>query len=204
MKARVIITAAFLAASISLIAQENGTKEKITYSNVTEFGLLTASPKGVAFEATTAHGVSFDKQHNLGLGFGIGVRLYTTTYSDPYYFYTSKRTNTNVYMPIFLNYRLYFRPEKTFSPHMNIAVGGLMQADDGKGMYSSITMGFRAGKFSFSSCISLMAVNQQETVTKYYDYVDPYNGYIYTTSYSVREWKWSYPFGITLKWGFSF
>jgi len=164
MKARALVLAAFLAGFVSLSAQESETKETTTYSNVTEFGFLTASPKGVSLEATTAHGFSINKQHNFGLGTGIGVN-FSTNYSAV------------SYMPVFVNYRLYFKPEKSFSPHVNIAVGGLITRD-GYGGYSSITMGFRAGKFSFSSGLSFMPIN---------------------------EWfGWEYPFGVTLKFGFAF
>jgi hypothetical protein len=102
-------------------------------------------------------------------------------------------------MPVFLNYRCYLKPQKTFSPHVNIAVGALIP-DEKVGMYSAITMGFRAGKFSFSSGISLMAIPIKEDV---YEPVYDQYGYIYTVQ-TKTEWKIYYPFGITLKWGFSF
>ena len=73
MKARTFLAAAILLVSVSLSAQETETKETIAYSNITEFGLITASPKGVGLEATTAHGISFNKTHHLGLGVGIGM-----------------------------------------------------------------------------------------------------------------------------------
>jgi len=159
-----VLAAAFLAVSASLSAQENETKEPIGYSNVTEFGLLTASPMGVSLEGTTAHGFSINKQHHFGFGTGIGVNF-------------STNHSAVTYMPIFLNYRVYFKPEKTFSPQFNIALGGLV-TQNGFGAYSSVTMGFRAGKFSFSSGLSCMPIN---------------------------DWfGWAFPLGITLKWGFAF
>ena len=166
MKARALVLAAFLAGFVSLSAQENEAKETIAYSNITEFGFLTMSIKGVSLEATTAHGISFNKQHHLGLGFGIGGCFYRSQFGESF-----------GYMPIFLNYRLYFKPEKKFSPHVNVALGGIT-LEEGYGVYSSITMGFRAGKFSFSSGLSFMPIN---------------------------EWfGWEYPFGVTLKFGFAF
>ena len=140
MKPRVFVFAAFLlAASVSLSAQE--TKENIAYSNITEFGFFTTSPKGIAIEATTVQGFSIDKIHHLGLGFGIGGCIYSGF--------------GGAYMPLFMNYRLYFKPEKSFSPHVNAALGGLITVDGG-GVYSALTMGFISGNFSFSSGVSLM------------------------------------------------
>ena len=187
MKARVFVLAAVLAATVSLSAQGSEPNESIRYSNVTEFGFVTASPQGVGLEATTAHGISLNKQHHFGLGFGIGVS-----------FRRNSNPNPVTYMPVFLNYRLYFRPEKTFSPHVNISAGGIA-LEESVGGYASITMGFRAGKFSFSSGLSVMPIYREVETVKYYD--NPYGG---SLSYSVYEEKWVYPFGITLKWGFSF
>ena len=182
MKARVFVLAAILAAAVSLSAQENESNESIRYSNVTEFGFVTASPQGVGLEATTAHGFSVNKQHHFGLGFGIGVSF--------------RRNSTPVtYMPVFLNYRLYFRPDKTFSPHVNISAGGVA-LEESVGGYASITMGFRAGKFSFSSGLSVMPILRDVEVKEPYPY--------YGTCIAIYETKWTYPFGITLKWGFSF
>jgi len=197
MVARAFLAATFLLVSVSLSAQENETKGNISYSNITEFGFLTASPKGVAFEATTAHGVSFDKAHHLGLGIGIGTSMGTTTYD--YAGYSSTETRWVTYMPVFVNYRFYFKPEKSFSPHVNVAVGGLIPREEYMGLYSSITMGFRAGKFSFSSGISMLAIQRENF--KYVEVPNWWGGF--DTQY-VSEWKWAYPFGITLKWGFSF
>ena len=170
---KTISTVVFLFVSVCLSAQEN---ESISYSNVTEFGLITASPKGVGLEATTAHGIAFDKTHLLGFGVGIGINWHSQ--------------NNTAYMPIFVNYRCYFKPNSNFSPHVNVAVGALIPRD-GMGIYSSVTMGFRAGKFSFSSGLSYTPM---QGVGRYSVFYDPY-------------WKpksWYHPFGITLKWGFAF
>ncbi|MDR2011341.1 MAG: hypothetical protein LBQ22_12755 [Bacteroidales bacterium] len=160
-------------------AQESTESENIGYSNITEMGFQVTSPRGVAFEVTTINGICFNKKHSIGIGVGIGVNDHNT-YSD-----------ATAYNPIFLNYRLYFKPGKTFSPHVNLAAGGMI-AKDGGGLYSSLTAGFRAGVFSFSSGLSLFAVQREKT------YQIPYEGY-YT---KVKDWY--YPFGITIKVGFSF
>ena len=192
MKTRALTLAAFLVISVSLAAQEN---EKIKYSNVTEFGFTAASPKGISFEATTAHGFSIEKQHHLGLGTGIGTILL----NQGGYYNKPKRTNSTVYMPIFFNYRVYFKPDKKFSPHVNIAVGGLT-IEDGAGVYSAVTMGFKVGAFSFSSGLSFMPYYR-----KYY-----FHGFFYEAWGTIIEQKsytyteWYYPFGMTLKLGFAF
>ena len=191
MKVKAFLITAFLSASVSLFSQENETKGSLTYSNITEFGFFTTSPQGVAFEATTTQGFSIDKTHHLGLGIGIGFNNYKTT-TIIHYNYSSSDKYTIFYMPVFVNYRFYFKPHKTFSPHLNIAVGGTM-VEEGAGIYSAITMGFKAGKFSFSSGCSFMAFEGEEKTT--YSAIYPY-------SKTVK--KWIYPFGITLKWGFAF
>ena len=78
---KIFVLAAVLLTNASLSAQEN---EKISYSNITEFGLITASPKGIGVEATTAHGIAFDKTHILGFGVGIGIRTASTLILTPF------------------------------------------------------------------------------------------------------------------------
>ncbi|MCL2245756.1 MAG: hypothetical protein FWC10_01400 [Lentimicrobiaceae bacterium] len=175
-------------ASVSLFAQESESQNSISYSNVTEFGVIAASPKSVFFEATTAHGFALNKQHHFGFGVGIGGN-----------FHSDYRTGVEAHMPLFLNYRFYFKPDKRFSPHVNVALGGAILKDGG-GLYSSVTMGFRAGKFSFSSGLSFLAIQRDEA---WYDYEDPY-GYGYNNATWRKESNWYFPIGITLKWGFAF
>ena len=163
-----------LLASVSLFAQENGSEEKFKYSNITEFGFITVSPQSFAFDGTTAHGFSVNKSHHLGLGLGLGGNL-----------------DFGFYMPLFLNYRYYFHQEKKMSPHINVSLGGLW-VEEGGGLYSAVTVGFKAGAFSFASGLSFMAV--QERSYFYYDY-----------NYRVRDgWYVYYPFGLVLKCGFAF
>ena len=169
MGARALILAASLLMCVSLFAQENEKKETYTYSNITEFGYAAASFKGVLLEATTVNGVAIDKQHLFGLGVGFGTNVFHTSFE-----------NVFVYMPIFLNYRFYFKPEKTFSPHVNVSLGGIAM-EEGRGLYSSVTMGFKAGIFSFSSGLSFTPIYYKEKTKK---------------DVSL--------FGITLKCGFSF
>ena len=186
MKVRAFVFSVFLLASVSLFSQENETKETLRYSNITEFGFFTTSPRSVGFESTTVNGFSINQQHCLGMGLGFG---YILGISDDYFFF---------HMPMFINYRLYFKPEKSFSPHLNAAIGGTMITDGG-GIYSAVTVGFRAGKFSFSSGISFMAIEEKvnESISIYGDY-----GWIGYETKTVK--KWFYPLGISLKCGFSF
>ena len=184
MKARALILAAsFLFAEGFLFAQENETKERIRYSNITEFGFITASPQGISLEATTVHGFSIEKQHFFGLGMGFGVNFHN---QGRYY-----RTNdAMIYMPVFFNYRLCFKPNKTFSPHVNIAIGGIA-VEDGAGVYSVFTMGFKARAFSFSSGFSFMPFRITYKSSGYFVDDDSFS-------------EWYSPFGVALKFGFSF
>ena len=184
MKSRAFVFAALLLATVSLSAQDSENKESIAYSNITEFGFVAASPRGFAWEGTTVNGFSIDKRHCLGLGLGFGYLLQT---GDDEFFST--------HTPVFLNYRVYFRPEKPFSPHVNIAMGGVIVRDGG-GLYSALTMGFKSKKFTFSSGFSFMAIKGEKDVYGYDDW--EYYHHLKTVP------AWYYPFGIVLKCGFTF
>ena len=180
MKYKALTIIALVTASVTLSAQENEAAEKIRYSNITEAGFMTTSHIGVAFEATTVQGFSFDKQHHLGFGVGIGMSSHFSYHA--------------AYMPLFVNYRYYFNPKKNFSPHVNASLGGLIK-QEGAGIYSAFTAGFRHGKFSFSSGLSFMAVE------------DGYGYYWRQGSQfpiQVSYPNWTFPFGITMKLGFAF
>jgi len=194
MRARALAFIAFLLVSVSLFSQE---KESIKYSNITEFGFFTTSPRSVAFEATSIQGFSIDKKHHLGLGFGIG--WVNKSYRVNYEYGTYWDWRSTSYMPIFVNYRLCFKPNKAFSPHANIALGGLF-AEDGDGVYSAVTMGFVAKQFSFSSGVSFMAIEEKmkQRIVTY----DDWGNYVSAKTAVFREWY--YPFGIVLKCGFIF
>lgn len=178
---KIILASLMAILFVGAYAQEE--EPKIKYSNITEFGFMMASPKGIGFEATTVNGFTINKKHCLGLGIGIGAQTYREYYEG------------TAYTPIFANYRLYFQPDKTFSPHINVAFGGLM-VSDGEGFYSSVSAGFRAGKFSFSSGVSFMPVFRPSEVYYYDQWESCYSG--------EGPKEWYYPFGIMLKWGFSF
>ena len=204
MRARALVLTAFLLVLVSLAAQESETgetKKTYAYSNVTEMGIITASPRGVGMEVTTANGVSIYKQHHLGLGLGIGACFH-------------RYGGIFTYMPVFANYRYYFKPEKTFSPHINASLGGMV-LDKGYGIYSSLTMGFRvetkgfgypygfgfaAGNFTFSTGLSCTPVYREVYVEKW-DYDPIYGG---TITYREYEVKWTNLFGFVIKCGFSF
>jgi hypothetical protein len=191
MKAKVFLSIAFLSASIiTLFAQEQEHKEIISYSNISEVGFVTTSPRGLAVEATSINGFSINKKHHIGLGVGFGGSFYETYYSG------------TAYTPVFFNYRFYFKPEKKFSPHVNISAGGLL-VKDGEGICFSGTAGFRTGKFSFSSGISFMAIHREEKVIKdgCYSFA-PYSS-SYSYSYKTTVSQWHCPFGITVKCGFT-
>lgn len=202
MKTRTLAFAAFFLVSVSLFGQENESKneskEAITYSGITEFGFYSVSPWGISFEATTVNGFTMDKHNHFGLGVGMGYNIYS-----PY-----KHRNT-AYMPVFMNYRYCFTPNKKFSPHVNVSLGGVM-VEDGGGVYTSLTMGFRIKKFSFSSGLSFMAVRRNELESESFDhsYFDENTGlwvndpYAYWVEHTERIWY--FPFGFTIKCGFAF
>ena len=192
------VFAIILLSSVSY-AQE---KENMTYSNITEFGFRAVSPRGIAFDATTVNGIAINKQHLLGIGIGIGGSfIYNNTiYISSFEDYDYKNVPGAAYMLVYLNYRCYFNPQQKFSPHINISLGGLM-TQDGYGGFSSITAGFRAGRFSFASGFSFMPMLRSVEVGYYNGRYDDYGNWYYPTN-TIS--KWYYPFGFTLKVGFSF
>ena len=197
MKTRALAFAAFFLVSVSLFGQENESSETFKYSNITEFGLFSVSPWGISVEATTVNGFAMDKHNHFGLGIGMGWSVLKS-----YEYGTA-------YMPVFVNYRYYFTPDKKFSPHANVSLGGVM-VEDGGGGYASLTMGFKVKKFSFSSGLSLMAVYRHETWSDWFD--DGYYDYDLgrwiadpdAHSVSHESKKWYFPFGFVLKCGFAF
>jgi len=184
MKEKLIFSLFLFFISVALFAQNEEIKTKISYSSITDFGFMTASPRGFSFEATTTHGFSLDKKHHFGIGIGIGLNQNGKYSSSPI-----------VYMPFFANYRVYFNPDKNFSPHFNLALGGFMLRVGG-GAYSSASIGFKVGKFTLSQGLSFFALRKEE-VWREYNY--PYYGYK-----EKREMRWYFPVGLTFKWGFAF
>ena len=165
-------------ASATLFAQEDETQSKIKYSNITEFGFFATSPNSIFAEGTTVHGISIHNKHCIGLGVGYGGGAQFSEIAT-------------AYMPMFLNYRLRFMPDKKLSPHINIALGGLMSINGGGG-YTALTAGFRVGHFSFSSGFSCLLIWEKE------DYYSPY----YPTP--TKKTMFYFPMGLTIKCGFSF
>ena len=195
----IVLIITVLSVSVSLFAQDNKEENKynetIMYSNITEFGIAAASPRGIALEGTTVHGFSLHKQHHLGVGIGIGFTScsYTYRYYYPYGGYSSMHSYSSGYTPIFVNYRYYFFPNRKRSPHVNASLGGLITGDgesSGGGIYSSITMGYRVRKFSLSSGFTFMAICNEEEQVSY--------------GYAPTKNKWHFPVGFTIKLGFSF
>jgi hypothetical protein len=69
----------------SFLGYAHDFSEKANYSNITEFGFLAASPRGVSFEATTVNGFSFNKMNSIGIGTGIGANTYKEYSSNTAY-----------------------------------------------------------------------------------------------------------------------
>jgi len=166
-----------LSASVFLFAQKDEKEKIVAYSNISEFGLMTVSHQSIAFEATTVQGLSIKQKHHIGLGIGIG--------------YSMPRYDESGYIPLFVNYRFYFKPDAKISPHITASIGGLIvEAWKEYGIYSSFTMGFKVRTFSFSSGFSFMPM--------------PLSRGSYMFDMGQPPPDWNYPFGITLKFGFVF
>jgi len=175
--------------------QENVNSKSFSYSNITEGGFFATSPKEYALEVTTIHGFSVNDKHHLGFGFGIGIITNYSIQNSPYFSYYYKASN--VYIPMFVNYRYYFSIDRKLTPHFNIALGGV-DMQNGNGVYSSIAMGFRVKKFSLSSGLSFMAIKKEY---EHWPYYNPISSHLPEKEYIS---KWEYPFGITIKCGIAF
>lgn len=184
---KIIFLILLFATIISVSAQEDSSPKKFSFSNITEFGFPATGSQGVTFEATTVYGFAINRQHCIGIGFGFGL---STKISAGYSLFSN-----GLYTPIYFNYRVYFKPEKTFSPHINFATGGIF-VNNGKGSLVSIASGFKARKFSLSSGLSFMAINREREVYDACYYEDYSYPYIYK--------EWIYLFGVTLKVGVTF
>jgi hypothetical protein len=174
----------------SFTKAQEGTS-KFSYANIAEAGLVNASPQGYGLEITTVNGFSINKHHVVGFGVGIG-----TNYHNSHNFYHYGWTR---YMPVFVNYRYYFFPDRKFSPHVSASLGGTVSNsgnywgnDYGGGIYSSITAGFRVKKFSLSSGISFMPMAARGYMN--------YGCEIERSS----EWEMYFPWGFMVKLGFAF
>ncbi|MDD3280679.1 MAG: hypothetical protein PHC83_03820 [Bacteroidales bacterium] len=179
MKLKAVLVVIFVF-SMMLIQAQNQEDNKVKYSNITEWGLLgSPSERFIAFEGTTVNGFAIGG-HNLGIGLGLGLG------GD------MDAAEPGVYCPIFINYRYYFNPLKSFTPHINVALGGMSRVE-AMGIYSTLTTGFRSHKFSFSSGFFFQAYESE-----IWDY-DQYGIY-----YNTNKKEWRYPWGIMIKVGFSF
>jgi len=176
MKSKAVLIVIFVF-SMMLIQAQNQEEKKIKYSNITEWGLLgSPSERFISFEGTTVNGFAIDG-HNLGIGLGLGLG-------------GDVDDDVNIYCPIFINYRYYFNPLKSFTPHINVAFGGISK-ERAMGIYSTLTTGFRSRKFSLSSGFFFQAY---ETEIQYFNDEGDYT--------NKNEWK--FPWGIMIKVGFSF
>jgi len=182
MKTRVFFLVIFTVSSLFIQAQ-NEKDQKVKYSNITEWG-FSGSPSAsfLSLEGITVNGIAIGGSRiGLGLGLGLGGDF---------------DTDFGVYCPIFLNYRYYFNHESSFSPHINVALGGTSRTD-GIGIYSTLSSGFKSGKFSLSTGLFFQAY-EKVTINSYYDNVTG----VYITEDPLKNWV--YPWGITIKVGFSF
>lgn len=180
MKTKVIILGMLMTTSLMCLQAQNEKNGNIKYANITEWGFLgSPSSKYFSFEGTTTNGFIING-HVIGLGLGLGIG--------------GDQDAGNVYCPIFLNYRYYFNNENKFSPHINLALGGLSRQES-VGIYSALTTGFRSHKFSLSSGFFFQAYENEIEQLHY----DNFGNVVIEST--VKEMY--YPWGIIIKIGFS-
>ena len=162
-----------LVCSFQLFAQE-GQTASIKYAVSIEGGYHAGLREAAGMECVVVNGIRIDQQHVFGLGIGIGGMI-----------------NYGVYCPVFANYRYYFTTSTTFTPHVNVALGGIIFEDSG-GLYSTFTTGFTQRKFTLSTGLFIFS-GQPSRVYYEYGYRDNYN----YRSYRV-------PWGFMIKVGVAF
>jgi hypothetical protein len=230
MNVKSFLSSMFLLATLSLCAQNGndiGTsqaKSKIRYALIFEGGLTTASPISVCGEFVTMHGISIKNQHIVALAGGIAGGL-TKQYG--------KEGKADLfYIPIYAHYRYYVNPNKGFSPIVTASLGGLislpkeqpfhigMEYDEtdesvfteyGKGIYSEIAAGFKAGSFFLIGGITFTPMyttvvqpEERNYINHEYDWTGTMRDVIYTHTINVSRNKWITPLGLCLKIGITF
>jgi len=169
-KLRVIAVSLFLLVSASLFAQENEKKVyKYSYMMPIETGCLIWCQEGGALETTFIPSIGINKKHLIGFGLGIWAGRYSHTYFI-----------ANIRVPLFVNYRLDFKPKSKYAPYINVAMGAHVLRRPIDEFYSSIAAGFRIKEFTCSLGIPFIVL--------------PCNS---------GEDHWDYLFGISIKIGFS-
>ena len=173
MKRIIFITIALLCVAFQAQSQETEQKQTtVKYSLIVESG-FQAGWDYVGFEHTVVNGIRINDKHAVGFGLGFGTPIFS-----------------QLYCPIYANYRYYFN-KKDFSPHVNVAFGGVM-FDKGGGLYSTITSGFRFHRFSFSSGMFFQGIRDNRPLRS----ILPGGCYGYSSNY--------FSWGFVLKAGVTF
>jgi hypothetical protein len=225
MKVKILSLILLLLASLPLCAQESGdatasqAEQKIRYALIFEGGLTTASPVSICGEFVMMHGIFINKRHVVALASGIAggfAKQYGKDVdADPFY------------IPIYAHYRYYVNQNKRFTPIIAASLGGLISlpqerehysgpdlyvypaiyTEYGKGFYSEIAAGFKAGIFfliggvNFTPMYTTVLQEKKEIITGY----DYWGNYVERARYTtVVDNKWIFPLGLCLKIGVSF
>ena len=151
-------------------AQSDQTPKNLSYNFIMEFGNYLGN-NTVGFTGVAINSMSFKDRNLIGIGLGYEADL------DNYYYYDGYSIDNETVIPIFFNFRHYFsRPEKTVKPLVNFAVGtrlcftelskyieiydpitGYYSEESSymskftPGLYATMTAGFKAKAFSFTS-----------------------------------------------------
>lgn len=125
---------ATLIVSNTAIAQTNNESGRFTIIN--EYGPFFGRAT-IGFTGVFVLGYTFPNQKEL-FGLGVGYEAGTDIYTG---------------IPIFLNFRHTFNPEKRFTPLVNVGLGlryCMNYSDQLMGYYATISSGFQSGLFSFT------------------------------------------------------
>jgi hypothetical protein len=152
--AAIIMVAPFLSFGQREEKTEEKTKPvmKISYSFINEYGTFAGG--SIGFTGVFVNGISLNKTHLIGIGMGYEAD-----------------TRAGQSMPIYVNYRYYFKGKKQFNPLINVGLGTRLTFSKStyysdpwenmygystklsveQGFYCTAAGGFRVKAFTFTS-----------------------------------------------------
>jgi len=147
----IFFAALFILTPILSYGQEAATTDKktkqdckVSYVFISEFGCYIGD--GFAFTNVFVNGIRFNKKKDI-LGIGLGYETEFVSFQ---------------YIPIYLNYRHYFRVKKSINPFLNVGIGTRISFGNGyypyrynssckAGFYSVVSAGVKVKAFTLSS-----------------------------------------------------
>ena len=155
-----IIAAIFIMMPVLSFGQETAAvneSKKVSYVFINEFGNFFENTGSIKYTSVFLNNICFNKTQDL-IGIGVGFE---------------SEWDWNFYsIPVYANYRHYFRSSTNLKPLINIAVGHRSNFNTRRyspwdspkyspGLYSVVAAGFRINAFSLTSGIFIKSANDK-------------------------------------------